>query len=202
MGDWTDLYPSRVSVTTGPTAPIQNSLESVNLRTEFDALIYGNSGESPIGQTFILRRMRRDSSDTLVPCVCLDELTQEPDRDYPCPYCSGRGFLWDEELITGYKVIAASPGGSNAEVNMQKTPAGKMYVPAARIYFSYDIDLTIDDRIVEVELDAAGDAVTPYNRLVIYELSLVRAMRADNAAIAFWVANCQTMGPETQGLVG
>jgi hypothetical protein len=202
MGDWNNLYPSRVSVTTSSLAPIETSLESIDLRSEFDWLIYGDNGETPIGQSFILRRMRRDSNGDLVPCYCLDELTQEPDRDYPCQYCAGRGWLWDEELITGYKVIAASPGGSNAEVNMQKTPAGKMYVPAARIYFSYDSDLTIDDRVVELELDPSGNAVTPYSRVVIYELTLVRAMRGDDAAIAFWVANCQTMGPETQGLVG
>lgn len=201
MGDWENLYPDAVDLSSSPVAPITSSVDSVNLRTEFNSLLYGNNGEVPIGQPYLLRRMRRDSSDDLIPCICLDELTKEPDRDHFCPYCFGRGYLWDEILTTSYKVVAASPGGSNAEVNFQPTPFGSIYFPSGRFYFPSTLKVAREDRIVELELDSAGDAVLPYNRIAVYELMLVRAMRGDSGKIEFVVANGQMMGPETQGQV-
>ena len=146
--------------------------------------------------------MRRDDSDDKVPCSCVSDLTLEPDRDYPCSFCSGRVFLWDEELVLAYKVVAAAPGGSNAAANFPKAPPGTLYLPSARFFLAYSINPRKDDRLVEIELDSEGDPVTPYNRTAVYEFMLVRAMRSGNARIEFWVCNGQVMGPETQGLVG
>lgn len=202
MSDWNELYPSSSSVETSTTSPIANIPDLVDLREEFDNLVLGYQGETPIGRPFILRRMRRDSSDQLIQCTCVSSLTNEPDRDYPCPYCLGSGYLWDEELITAYKVVSTSSGGSSARDNYRKEIPGTMYYPAARFFLSYSVVPTRNDRIVEIELDADGDAVLPYNRVAIYELVLVRAMRSDNAQIDYWICNGQTMGPSTYGTVG
>lgn len=183
MADWNELYP-------------------LDLRTEFDNIVLGFMGETPIGRPFILRRMRRDSNDNLVPCTCVHDLTREPDRDRPCPYCLGAGNLWDEELISAYKVVAAAPGGSNAAANYQKMESGATYAPAARFFIPWNVAPRMADRIVEIELDSGGNAVTPYNRVAIYEFMLVRAMRGQNAKIEFWACNGQRMGPATQGYVG
>jgi hypothetical protein len=144
------------------------------------------------------------STDTTVPfpnIVSSVDLRTEFDNLIPCPYCLGNGFLWDEELIYAYKVVAAAPGGSNAAANFPKTEPGTMYLPAARFFLSYDANPKKDDRIVEIELDVNGDPVTPYNRIAVYEFMLVRAMRADNARIEFWACSGQKMGPETLGSV-
>lgn len=202
MADWMNMFPSSTDVETSTTAPITRSINDLDIRNEFDSLVLGQAGETPIGQTFIFRRMRRDDDGEMTRCVCVDTVTLEPDRDFPCPYCYGTGFLFDEELITGYKVIAAAPGGSNAAANLPKTEVGHMYVPAIRFFLSYDAGPTRNDRIIEVEMDAAGDAVQPYSRLAIYEFQLVRAMRGDNGKIEFWVCSGQRLGPETLGAVG
>ncbi len=76
-----------------------------------------------------------------------------------------------------------------------------MYAPAARFFFSYDVDPKKDDRIVELELDSEGDPVTPYNRVAVYEFMLVRALRGDNGRIEYWSCAGQKMGPTTLGLV-
>lgn len=201
MSDWKEVYPASATVTTPTTAPLPNVVDIVDLRREFDNLVLGYQGETPIGRPFILRRMRRDSSDNLIPCSCVHDLTQEPDRDFPCPYCQGSGNLWDEELITAYKVVASAPGGNNASSNFPKSEPGTMYLPAARFFVSYSVSPKRDDRIVEIELDDDGDAVTPYNRIAVFELMLVKAMRADNGKIEFWSCSGQTMGPKTQGSV-
>lgn len=201
MSDWKEIYPASATLTTPTTAPLPNVVDVVDLRREFDNLVLGYQGETPIGRPFILRRMRRDSSDNLIACSCVHNLTREPDRDFPCPYCHGSGWLFDEELVTAYMVVASAPGGSNAAANFPKTPPGTMYVPAARFFLSYEVNPKKDDRIVQIELDSNGDPVTPYNRIIVYEFMLVRAMRADNAKIEFWACSGQTMGPETQGSV-
>jgi hypothetical protein len=202
VSDWKSVYPASTTVSTTTTAPFPNIVDSVDLRSEFDNLVLGYGGETPIGQTFILRRMRRDSSNNLVPCICVDELTLEPMRDFPCPVCRGNGNLWDEESITGYKVVSVTPGGTNAEVNLPKSKPGIDSLPSVRFFFSYDADITIEDRIIEIELGADGTAVTPYNRIAAYELMLVRAMRADNGKIEYWICTGQKMGPDTLGEVG
>ena len=201
MSDPNDLFPSSSSIAVSPTEPFPNVVDVVDLRQEFNNLVLGYQGETPIGRSFILRRMRRDSSDNLVLCICLDDLTKEPDRDFPCPYCLGVGYLFDEELITAYMTVSAAPSGSNAASNFPKTKSGTMYVPSARFFMSYDTNPTREDRIVELELDSEGDPVKPYNRVAIYELMLVRALRADNGRIEYWSCTGQKMGPKTQGLV-
>ncbi len=202
MSLWKEVFPSIGNSATSTTAPLSNTVDVVDLRREFDSLVLGTYGETPIGRPFILRRMRRDSGNNLVSCSCVSEVTREPDRDYPCPFCLGSGTLWDEELITAYKVVASAPGGSNSASNYQKMPVGAMYSPAVRFFLSSTVVPTRDDRIVELELDAEGDIITPYNRIAIFELYLVRAMRADSGKIEYWICSGQTMGPKTQGFVG
>lgn len=203
MSDWKEVYPSSTSVSTSTITPFPNVVDVVDLRSEFNNLILGYHGETPIGRSFILRRMRRDSSENLVPCICVDDLTQEPDRDlYVCPYCLGTGNLWDEELVTAYKVVASAPGGSNAAVNFPKARSGTLYIPAARFFLSYDVNPKKDDRIVEIETDSAGNPVIPYNRIAIFEFMLVKDMRSDNGQIDYWACSGQAMGPSTEGLVG
>jgi hypothetical protein len=201
VSNWKELYPTSYSGSTPVTSPMPNVVDVVDLRREFDNLVLGSQGETPIGRPFILRRMQRDSSENLTPCSCVNSITHEPDRDFPCPFCLGNGYIWSEELVTIYKVVASSPGGSNASANFPKTQPGTMYLPAARFFMSYSVNPKKDDRIVEIELDSEGDPVTPYNRIAVYELMLVRAMRADNGKIEFWVCNGQKMGPDTLGSV-
>ena len=202
MSDWKNMFPTGVSITRTTTAPIVRAISNLDLRAEFISLMFGRSGETPIGQTYIFRRMRRDSNEDLVPCVCLDPTTKEANRDFPCPYCVGVGFLWDEEFITGYKVVASAPGGSNAAANLPKSEVGHIYLPAIRFFFPYDLNPERNDRIIEVDLDSEGDLVVPYKRTGIYEIQLVRAMRSDNSKIEFWICSTQKLGPETLGTVG
>jgi hypothetical protein len=201
MGDWTNLFPSTTVISASPIAPVETATSTVDLRHEFDNLVLGGVGEPPIGQTFILRRMRRDSSGDMQPCFCVDDISHEPDRDFPCRTCFGSGWLWDEELVTGYKMVASPPAGSNASSNFQKIEAGTTYLPSIKFFLPYDTDLTRDDRILELELDVDGDPVEPYNRIAVYEVMLVRAMRSNYGKIAFWVCNTQKMGPPTQGSI-
>ena len=141
MSEWKNLFLDTTSLSTDITAPLPNIVDVVNLRDEFNNLVLGTEGETPISRPFILRRMRRDNDDQMIPCSCLDSLTREPDRDYLCPYCQGRGYLWDEELISAYMMLAAVPTGSNAAVNLPKREMGLSYSPAAKFFLPYNIKI-------------------------------------------------------------
>jgi len=199
---WNSTYPSVVNTSTLSTLSSGTGGNNINLRQEFLDLIYGTGGDDPIGQNFLLRRMRRDDDGELVPCICVDEVTQEPDRDFPCPYCLGAGNLWDEEVIVGYKSIAASPGGGNSAANFPKHEGGTMSVPAVRFFLPHTIEPTREDRIIIIKLDLEGNPVHPIERTSLYELFLVRAMREENAQVAYWICSGNKMGPETYGYVG
>jgi hypothetical protein len=129
----------------------------------------------------------------------LDETYHEPDIDFPCSSCQGAGYLWDEEIIYGYRQVAAATSGSNAAVNFDKSEVGSLYVPATKFYFLYDANLKREDIIVDIELDVDGAPVLPYNRIGFQEVNLVRSMRSDNGRIEFWVCDTQRTGPKTHG---
>jgi len=160
-------------------------------------MLFGYDGEIPIGQSVILRRVRRDASDNPVSCVCRDSITHEPEVDYGCTFCHGMGYLFDEELVTCYKVVITSLGESSVGSNLKKLQEGESYIPAARFYFPSDVEPSRFDHIVEIALDEEGDPELPYNRLYDYEIVLVRDLRGDYGKIEFWICSTQIVGPNS-----
>jgi hypothetical protein len=178
------LFPAGSSSTT--TYPSVADAGEISLRDEFESITLGTGGDVPKGIPLLIRKMRRNSDESLVTCTaCVDELTKEPHRDFPCPYCLGAGVLWDEYSFVGYRVISPSPTGSNAAANLPKTARGESYMPSARFYLPWDIDPTREDRIVEIELDIEGDVVMPINRIGVYQILLIRDIRGDNGRIEY-----------------
>jgi hypothetical protein len=193
------LYPSDSVVSTSPTAPVENVVDVLNLRQEALDLITGTRGETPIGQYFLLRKVRRDSSDIPTKCVCVGEDSGSPSSDWGCTFCNGIGYLWDEQLIRGYNVVVASSANSDASINIQKTEAGYVRAPSIKFFFPYDSNIKVEDIIVEIELGVNGTPVTPYNRIQFHEITLARQMRADNGKIEFFTVNTQSISIPTAG---
>jgi len=112
MSDWSDLFPLNYS-RDNSLDPFPNIVDSVDLRREFNNLVLGSNGETPIGKSYILRRMRRDSEGSLVPCICVHPLTKEADRDYPCSHCvlpntkvlTQDGVRNIQDILPGMKVL-------------------------------------------------------------------------------------------------
>src|SRR3990172_8301736 len=83
-----------------------------NMRAEFNAMMDGLWPEVPKAQTFVLRKMKRQTTDPIIPgegflliCDCISSLTYEPDIDHFCPICQGEGYIWEEIFIDGYKLV-------------------------------------------------------------------------------------------------
>jgi|GEM_PF-5225660 len=160
----------------------------ISLRDELINTLDGNFPEISKKQKGVVRRMRRDSSDNLIACVCNDLVSGEGDKDGPCPYCLGEKFYWEEEFIYFYRF---EPGydTSRALKEMNIVP-GNLNVPLRVFYVDYQGALTKDDKMIELVLDSSGDPVEPLRRRAIYRIGSLFDARADEGRIEYWKVVC------------
>lgn len=158
-----------------------------NMREELNNMFDGVYPEIAKKQPTLLRKMRRENGE-LVPCACVDKLTHEPDKDHYCPLCHGDGFYWDEEWIDCYKVQIKSEVGN--AVKERLLGPGLQNVPLVVFYTRSSVDVTEDDKIVEVVLDAEGNPARPYRRKKLYRIGSAIDLRSDNAKLEYWKLDC------------
>lgn len=156
----------------------------IDLRDEMRRFFHGDGCEIAKGRKGFLRRMRTDDDGNFIPCPCVDPLTSEPDLDTLCPYCLGEGYMWDEELITYYKVLVGDGRGLAGKIS--KNISGELNIPFAMWYVEYTVNPTHKDRIVEVKLDLEGNVVLPVDRIGVYRLETVEAFRSDNSRVEYF----------------
>jgi hypothetical protein len=128
--------------------------------------------------------MRRDSSNKLIPCECVDRITKEPDKDTFCSLCFGEGWMWDETLITHYKVVRGIDA-SNALADEAKEP-GLLNAPLVVFYIRYSEEITQEDKVVELVLDNEGNLEEPYQRKGLYRVETLWDYRSDRGRLEYW----------------
>lgn len=155
-----------------------------DIRQELINTLDGCFPEVAKGETGLLRRMRRDSESSLIPCPCRSTLTGEPDKDRFCPVCFSEGYLWDESVINFYKTLEGADR-QNTQLNYL-SPPGLINVPLVVFYIRYNAAITKDDKVIQLVLDTEGDPVEPYQRRTIYRVEMVWEHRADNGRLEFY----------------
>jgi hypothetical protein len=80
-----------------------------DMRAEFARTLDGGFPEVAKGQPGLLRRMRRDGSGNLIPCPCVDPITNEPDRDRHCHICV-KGNTWVPTIHGVKRIKDIMPG--------------------------------------------------------------------------------------------
>ena len=179
------LYPERSGITTSSSS---SGSTEIDLRKEFDEIVFGGNGTLPHGQTLVHRKMRRDDDNNLVSCSCRDSITDEPDTEASCPFCLGEGYYWDEDWIVGFSgYIGASGGLSN---RVKGLFPGSIRVDYKIFYFRYDTELSYRDKIVEIQLDTEGEVVVPYRREAIYKPQTIVKYRSDYGRIEYIAVYC------------
>jgi hypothetical protein len=128
--------------------------------------------------------MRKDANGELIHCDCVDEKTGEPDKDTPCPYCSGEGYLWNESWITLYKALHFTQG-KGTRANQPEVP-GMSNIPRVYFYLESYVMPTKYDRIIEVSLDEEGEIIVPYKREAIYPIATPEGFRSDRGRVEYW----------------
>lgn len=151
--------------------------KEISLRDELEATFDGTSLEIDKAQDGLIRKMRRDSSGVLIPCVCVHVDTKEPEKDRFCAICLGEGFLWDEINTDFYKAI--------------KTPRDVLFEPGLTqvslmvFYMRYNTDITKQDKIIQLVLDAEGKKTSPVRRKNVFRIHNIETLRLDSGRIEF-----------------
>jgi len=135
----------------------------INLRKVMYDLLYGTSQEIAKGREGLLRRMRRDSNNDPIKCSCRDKISDEPDKDYYCRYCLGMGFFWDEVKIVYYR-------------------------DGEKFYIEYGTELTEEDYVVTLKLDASGSPSVPITRDKYFKIMDATPYRSDQGRTEYWEA--------------
>jgi hypothetical protein len=155
-----------------------------NMREELENTLDGSFPEVAKATSGVFRKMRRDSDGVLIPCDCVDLITQEPDRDRFCPICFGDAYLWDESDVEYYRVQEDSDVDNALRDKL--SPAGLINVALVVFYIRYSVDITTDDKIVEVELELDGSRSQPARRKAVYRIGAAYDYRADNGKLEYW----------------
>lgn len=159
-----------------------------NMRQELINTFEGKFPEEPKAQPGALRSMRRDDKDKLIICACVDEVTNEPDKDKFCPICWGEGFVWDEVLMDVYKVIIKSSVGLATKEDLIRP--GLVNITLVSFFAKYDELIRKEDKVIELVLNIDGTPVIPYKREALYRIGTLIDFRSDSAKIEYWKLDC------------
>jgi len=154
-----------------------------DLRKELNDMFFGNDYEVPKAHRILFRKMRWTSDNKLIPCECVDSLTNEATTR--CPTCKGEGYLWDEDWAWVRKVDI----GSNMKklvLKNQHLPGGVINIDTVVYYMEYTAFPKHYDRIVEMVHDIEGAPVKPYRRWKIHKPQAVVEHRSDIGRIEYY----------------
>jgi|SRR6266404_9163938 len=174
MSNPNQVYPSSFSA-----VGYSNSRE-ISIRQEILNTFSGTSQEIGKAEQGIWRHFRVDSNGDRINCACVDNITQEQDRDYYCPVCLNDKYLWDESLIQFYRVQHTSDGGG-----LKSVEAGLVNVVMCVFYILSNTNVLDTDKIVQINLDDEGNITKPIKRTNVWQLTEVANLRLDNGRVEF-----------------
>jgi hypothetical protein len=158
------------------------------MRDEMENMLDGIFPEIAKKQKALVRKFRRDSLNKRIACDCVDVVTHEPDKDTYCPFCQGEGYYWDESYIDVYKVLVT--GMSEGSTNERMITPGLLNVPLMVFYIRSSVNLTKEDKLVELVLDTDGQPVEPIKRQELFRIGALVDYRSDNGRLEYWKVAC------------
>jgi len=159
----------------------------LDLRNEFDQLLYGDDRNIRHGHLVVIRNLRRQPNGEPERCVCREKFHNEPDID--CPYCLGEGYYWDEKWQLVYSMYTGPDSGLTKKGVFM--PPGEVRVEYKVFFLRYDVPITYGDKIIEMVLDTEGRPVEPYVRESIYKPQTINKYRLDDGRIEYIKIMCR-----------
>jgi hypothetical protein len=163
--------------------------KEVDLREEFDNLLFGKDGGVPHNHLVLIRAAKRDASGNLIKCACVSDLTDEADTEVECPYCLGEKYLWAERFSRCYSSMLGADGGKANRT--KRIIPGEIRTDYKLFYFRYDEKISYKDKIIELRLDIEGIAQVPYKREIIYRPETIQLYRADQGRVEYMAIYCR-----------
>ena len=167
----------------------KNGSCEIDLRKEFDNIVFGIGGCKPHNHLILIRNARKDANDNLIKCACVSNLSDEPDPENKCKYCLGEKYIWDERFARCYSAMVGADGGKGNR-NKRIYP-GEIRTDYKIFYLRYNEKISYRDKIIELSLDIEGNVLVPYKRETIYRPETIQKYRADNGRIEYIAVYCR-----------
>lgn len=144
----------------------------VNVRTQVTNML-----ETRGHAVFVRKRTSRR-------CSCYRrEQYDEPSKT--CPYCDGYGWYYQDYEYKTRRRPAFGTFGFNPKAN---TMLADIMSGDCVFYFKWDNPITEAYRILEVTIDADGDAELPYQIERVHDIKLSHPYRDQYGRIEYWAA--------------
>lgn len=162
---------SRDGVTTSPGSELGDLHHGVDVREEIGDIL-DNHGHI----VFLRRALDRH-------CGCWREDTRE--ADLRCPYCTGTGWLYQDERYLTRRMPLTDP--VVAALLESRSPVGFLGVAEFLFWFKHDVKPTKRDVILEVTLDEeTGQPVEAINIEKIWSIGQVQDFRDRYGRVEYW----------------
>jgi len=161
--------------------------KEIDLRSNFQSIIFGDGETLPHGKKILLRVFRLDSNRKRIKCTCLSDLSLEPSDE--CKFCLGEGYFWDEHWKDSYCSYVGADGGLSNRTRMLKP--GEIRTDYKVFYFEHSEEIKYCDKIIEVKLDSEGQPVVPYVIETIYKPETISVNRSDYGRAEYISAYCK-----------
>lgn len=155
----------------------------IDLRKNFDKLVFGKDGSIPHNHLVLLRQRKTDSSGNHIKCTCLNALTKEGNSEKNCDFCLGEGYIWKEKFHRCYSTLIGADGGKSNRT--RRVMAGVVRTDYKLFYFKYDTKISYSDKIIELRLDNEGKLSLPYQRETIYTPETIQEYRSDYGRLEY-----------------
>lgn len=166
------------------------TIKEIDLRKEFEQLLFGSSTEIPKGQLVIFRRMRRKSGivypvkdDDLQLAPGVDSLTHDGPKTYKDNWAFGERFLFDDQLIKVYRGYAVILEGQQ---QVSQLSPGQFAIGPAFFYIQAWVMPSLFDKILELITDKDGNAVSPLAIFKRHTIKTAERFRSDNGRLEYW----------------
>ena len=160
----------------------------IDLRKEFQEILYGSELSIPKGQLAILRRMQwKDPSvypiyeSDLVLSPSYNELTKEPDVAIPSHWSDREKFLYTEEWIVVYTATQF-----NVPEREDYRPWGQVATQYRFFYMEHQVWPSQFDKIIEPAHDGEGNLISPVRAFWTHAISKTEPFRDDYGRICYW----------------
>ena len=161
----------------------------IDLRKEFDDIVFGVGGCKPHNHLVLIREMRVDSNGDYIKCECVSPITDEPDTEKECSRCLGEKYIWDERFSRCYSTLLGADGGKSNR--NRRIGAGDIRTDYKIFYFRYDEKIRYKDKIIELKLDLEGNLAIPCKRETIYRPETIQYYRADYGRVEYIAVYCR-----------
>lgn len=161
----------------------------IDLREEFDRLVFGKDECLTHNHLILIRRPKKDEYGNSIKCICVSNLTGEADLENECRFCLGEGYVWEEKFSRCYSTLVGADGGKGNR-NKDYSP-GIIRTDYKIFYLRYDEKISYKDKIIELDLDLEGKLKVPFKRENMYRPETIQKYRSDNGRVEYIAVYCK-----------